>query len=476
MTQRDHNERLSWDQLYREAELFKAAVRLYTKPLFDGRKALSVSTDGRTLYDFARHGLRHLDSLHGALSQRRFQFGPALALRRNFNGKRRTLYVYSWEERLVSLLLYRLLNRSLDGRFSRSCYAYRHRGYGVDCCQRQIVRALRTMPRPVYVVKRDICDFFGSLDHELLLGKLKALVRPDDYLFRLLAECVQFRFVDGDRERLAQRGVPFGSAIACLFANLYLMDLDRRLERVADLRFFRYADDLLVLASTRQAAERAAEIFRSEMSLLGLRSKPSHELDLLLDAEPRLDGQLRVTQRFRHLGLEFRSDGSVGLGRDKFRKIRNLFRFAFRRYGRRFRRLKEPEKRAALAIDIASRTIHRGVRNVAIIDYYLKHVTDEAQLRQLDRWLAEEVLSLSFGGGHKKGRFRKLPFSELRRMGLPSLVHRRRLLVHGHLPSPFFVWKNSRLQRGSGGRTARSKPVEGSAFSQGPEAVSETTS
>src|SRR5207302_669366 len=96
--------------------------------------------------------------------------------------------------------------------------------------------------------------------------------------------------------------------------------------------------------------------------------------------------------RFRHLGLEFRSDGSVGLSRDKFRKIRNLFRFAFRRNKSRFRRIVEPEKRAQFAVQIAQDAIQEGVRNVAIIDYYLRHVTDEAQLRRLDRWLAEEVL------------------------------------------------------------------------------------
>ena len=41
-------------------------------------------------------------------------------------------------------------------------------------------------------------------------------------------------------------------------------------------------------------------------------------------------------------------------------------------------------------------------RSVAVIDYYLKHVNDEKQLRELDRWLAEEILSVTFRNGHKK--------------------------------------------------------------------------
>jgi len=41
---------LRWADIYSEAELCRAAVRIYTKPLFHWRKALSTSTDGKTLY------------------------------------------------------------------------------------------------------------------------------------------------------------------------------------------------------------------------------------------------------------------------------------------------------------------------------------------------------------------------------------------------------------------------------------------
>src|SRR5215472_10769205 len=104
---------LQWNEVYKEAELYKAAVRVYTKPVFQWRKALFTSTDGRTLYDFAARGLPRLDRIHKALSRKSFAYRPAVALRYNFNGKQRTLYVPPWEERNVDLLLYRSLNRRL---------------------------------------------------------------------------------------------------------------------------------------------------------------------------------------------------------------------------------------------------------------------------------------------------------------------------------------------------------------------------
>ena len=461
--------RLSWSRLYREVELYKSAVRLYTKPLFNGRKAHSSSSDAKSLFDFARHGLRNLDAIHHRLMQRAFHFREALALHRNFNGKRRTLYVYPWEERLVSLLLYRLLNRALDRHFSGSSYAYRWRGFGVDSCQTSIALTLRQRGLPVHVIKRDISNFFPSIDHDILLEQLRHFVEPDDYLFELLRQSIHFSFRDEGESSTAVRGVPFGTATACLLANIYLMNLDRRLESITGTRFFRYADDLLVLSPDADGQRRAAEIFQSEMRALRLTSNTRHESDLVLTGANGASGG------FRHLGLQFREDGSVGLSRDKFRKIRNLFRFAFRRHGRRFQQRQSPHSRARLAVDIAQRVLTQGVRNVAIIDYYLRHVTDEGQLRQLDQWLAEEVLSRAFEGGHKKSYFRQLPFRELRKMGLPSLVHRRRLIRHGHIESSFFVWKSRQTNPRYGGRAARPLPSEAPVFSQSHEAVAKST-
>jgi hypothetical protein len=474
---------LCWRQLYSETELYKSAVRLYTKPLFQWHKALSTSTDGRTLYDFARRGLCNLAAIHRLLVTERFTFRPGLALHRNFNGKRRVLYIYPWEERLVDVLLYRLLTRALDPWSSSCSYAYRGHGFGVDRCQKHIQRALRRLGEPVFVLKRDIADFFASIDQEMLLERLANFVVPNNYLFSLLRERVHFSCWDGGEIRRPARGVPFGTASACFFANLFLASLDRRLEAIPNLVYVRYADDLLMLTRDRASHAAAREAVDDELARLRLTSKPSHARDFVFTQSESSD-TLPAVRRFRHLGLEYRGGGSVGLSRDKFRKICNLFRYAFRRRGGKFRRLRDPLARAGLAVDLAKQTITAGVRNVAIIDYYLRHVNDEAQLKQLDRWLAEEVLSVAFGGGHRKGYFRALSFRRLRAMGLPSLVHRRRLLRHRHIASSFFIWKD--CQRGKvhrlfpqphakhPGPAARPAVITTPAFSQDPEAAAES--
>lgn len=446
---------LQWKSVYSEAELYKAAIHVYSKPLFQWRKALGRSTDGRTLYDFAEHGLRGLDAIHRSLQLQSFEFRPSLALKYNFNGKRRTLYVPPWEERIVDLLLYRILNFNLDGWFSANSYAYRDRLFGLDRCQTSIARTLRSHPGPMYVLKRDISNFFPSIDHELLIETIRSLIDGDDYLFQLLEQRIRFLYREGDNLVRATVGVPFGCASACVLANIYLTQMDRALETCFPrARFFRYADDILVLCPNRESATAYDETLQHTLNVLELQSKSSHQANFVIGKSSAVESGFEAVKQFRHLGLLFRTDGSVALSRDKSRKIENLFRFAFRRRRRQWKPVRVPEERARLLSAIAAEVMDNSVRNVAILDYYLKHVDDEGQLRMLDRWLAEEVLSLSLGG-HKKGNFRRITFAQLREMGLPSLAHRRRMIRNGKIDSPFFVWQREKSTRAFKGTAAR---------------------
>jgi len=461
---------LRWGDVYKEAELYKAAIRVYTKPVFQWRKALFSSTDGRNLYDFAERGLARLDGIHAALLRRNFEFRPAVALHYNFNGKHRTLYVPPWEERIVDLLLYRALNRKLHNWFSPNSYAYRDRRYSLDACQRRIAGVLRATRTPLYIVKRDIADYFASVNHGLLLNKLASLVDPADYLYRLLVQRVRFLYGEDGRLQMATVGIPFGASIACLFANIYLTELDREIESATELQYFRYSDDLLMLSASREAADQAAQRLEFQLNKLGLRTKASHRADLLLAEKTTSDRTYSTVRNFRHLGLLFRNRGEVALSRDKLRKIQNLFRFAFRR-NRRWKRERDLRRRVQVLVSLAAEVIEKGVRNAAILDYYLKHVNDERQLRLLDRWLAEAVLSAALGG-HKKGHFRKISFRELRAMGLPSLVHRRRMILSGRIESPFFVWRRAKAARGFRGTVAKLCRSAGqTAFPSFPEAA-----
>jgi len=374
---------------------------------------------------------------------------------------------------VVDLLIYRLLNRRLHSWFSPSSYAYRDHTFGLDCCQSRISAVLGSAHSPLYVIKRDISDYFASVKHEILFEQLGKLIAKDDFLFELICQRIRFDYQDESGSHRAEQGLPFGCASACVFANVYLTGLDREVEKFPEVHYFRYADDILLLSQDRESALLAKGTLQDGLGNLRLATKPSHEADVLLTQLPATwDLHFQQAKSFRHLGLQFEHGGSVSLSRDKRRKIQNLFRFAFRRARRRWKKLSNPQERARTLIAIACQAIERGVRNVAILDYYLRHVTDRDQLRLLDRWLGEEILSLVFGG-HKKGHFAKISYQELRRYGLPSLVHRQRLIRHRKIESPFFIWQQAKSERAFKGTVASRKPATGAAadFSLLPEAA-----
>lgn len=442
------DQKVRFDDIYSELALNQAALRAYTKPLFLRKKALGQSHDGLTLYDFAQCTSSNLKQIHRQLMSRQFIFREGEAIRIESKGKERIIYIFPWEERIVDLMLYHTLSERFDGRFSPSCQAYRQGHLGVDHCQEKVRSLLKHKSRPLYFIKRDVSNYFPTINHELLLEKLSHWIDPQDYLFDLLRQRIEFLIKNGEDAELNFLGIGFGTPIACFFANLYLNDMDHALDRVKGLHYFRYSDDMLAFSSNPKAVEKASAVMEEAFTAHKLNSKPSHHQDFQFVDETRVPQNTEtwpVRHRFTHLGLEFRADKSVGLSREKSRKIQKLFRDEFRRRRRAFRHITRPNSRASKAISIAKDLIENGFGSVALIDYYLKHVNDQHQLKALDQWLAEEILSVAFRNGHKKGNFRKISFARLRGMGLPSLRHRHRLLHHGQMDYSFLTWRTDKL-------------------------------
>ena len=295
-------------------------------------------------------------------------------------------------------------------------------------------------------MKRDVANCFPSLPHKLLKQVTAAVTEPGDYLEQLLLEHIEFSYLQEDGELVtADAGVPFGAPTACLLANLALTPFDDALADIPDSCYTRYADDMLFLTTDRKTAQKATETFDAVFSKLGLLSKESAEINGILTKEPHgnPDDVFIRLPGLKHLGIYFQANGTISLSLDKQRKICRLFRASFTKYRHRLKKVKDAKKRAALLCTAAGNMLEKTQSQVAIIDYYLKHVTDTKQLQLLDRWLAEEVLATALNTGHKKGNFAKISFQELRAMGLPSLSHRRLLLLPGHIDNSFLRWKNA---------------------------------
>lgn len=108
------------------------------------------------------------------------------------------------------------------------------------------------------MVDADIRGFFDRIPHGQLLERV-ATLGLDPYVEHLFALWVRAEVYDGLSVQQLESGIPQGSVVSPMLANLYLDRLDEELE-AAGLRVVRYADDFVLLCRDQSEAGAALEV------------------------------------------------------------------------------------------------------------------------------------------------------------------------------------------------------------------------
>ena len=410
------------------AELSRAMADVSIAVAFRPGCGYTRSTDGLTFWETFEDPQKLLEDLRQQLTNGQFVFSPLQKIvRKRLNGKERIIYVATWRDKIVDKWLSYELNGRWQSRFSNRSFAFREK-IGIDVCCRQLATAIR---RSSYFLKRDISNFYYTIDPKILLSKLDTV--PLNPLIRaLIKQRVYFKYRDRDGSIVqSDLGIAFGSSLSCVLSNVYLTDLDYVMEQLP-VAYFRYADDIMVCGMDQLAVENAEKMMNDTVRALKLSFKDSHNRNLSWDG----GGHFEKVERIPHLGLLF-SQTNIRMDKPKFRKILRLFKREYRFYRRRIQSHRNIEDRLKAMIEVMNQVILNRIRGIGIIDYYLKHVDDEGQWRQMDRCIAELVISKTLRKRFCKGLFRQISYGRLRQLGLVSLLHRGRMLRHGKIGVKF---------------------------------------
>ena len=203
---------------------YKAVISIENleQGLLRTKSNVSPGLDGETKAEFTQN---RLVQLHKELKQQKYIPKPnKRVVLPKPNGGKRYLGIASQRDKIVQAALLIQLEQLVDGHFSENSFGFRP-GKG---CHDALHVIKYKWQNATWVINLDIQKYFDTIHHEILLEKLSSLA--DQATVELIRKLIKVGYVDihnlNDRTAYSIEGVPQGSLISPILANIYLHDFD----------------------------------------------------------------------------------------------------------------------------------------------------------------------------------------------------------------------------------------------------------
>lgn len=145
-----------------------------------------------------------------------------------------------YPDRIVHHAIMNILEKLFTAMFTADTYSC-IKGRGIHGFDKAMKRSLKDAPGTQFCLKIDVSKFYQNIDHDILKKQLRRKIKDKDFLW-LLDDIID-----------SAPGVPIGNYLSQYFANFYLTPFDHWLKEVLGVKhYFRYADDIVILAGSKE--------------------------------------------------------------------------------------------------------------------------------------------------------------------------------------------------------------------------------
>lgn len=318
-------------------------------------------------------------------------------------GKKRPLGIPTVTDRVVQTALKKVIEPIYEREFCRWSFGFRP-GVGCKDALREVQQHLEA--GYLHIVDIDIEGYFDNIDHELLMERVKERV-ADSRVLGLIEAFLKQGVMEQGVQWQPEKGSPQGGVISPLLANIYLNELDWRIN-TEEVRLIRYADDMVLMCRNREDAAQAREKIGQWMgrARLKLSVEKTREADMS-----------REREYFDFLGYRFQRAKQGKLLRLVRPKSRKKLKESIRRKTRRC------NKNSMETICGELEPILRGWFG------YFKHA-HRNELQSVDSWTRMRLRSILRKRSKRRGRGRgrdhqRWPNDYFKKAGFYSLIDAR---------------------------------------------------
>jgi hypothetical protein len=184
-----------------------------------------------------------------------------------FERKERVISRLPYRDRIVHHAVMNILEPMFMANFTADTYSC-IKGKGIHSAVRGLKEDLKDKDGTMYCLQLDIVKFYPSIDHDILKQLLRRKIKDNDLLWLL----------DGIID--SAPGLPIGNYLSQYFANYYLSGFDHWIKETKRVKYYyRYADDIIILARTKEEVQRLFADIETYLNLnLKLYIKGNHRI------------------------------------------------------------------------------------------------------------------------------------------------------------------------------------------------------